>query len=106
MAGRTARGKRYAISVKWRKTVEEVFSWAKGVGDMRKTRFFGLAKITTRAFLTFAYADGYPVRVARGADLGARKGPTYRNRLRLRKRSTADPAYTIGYASIFRLLRI
>jgi hypothetical protein len=42
--GRTARGKGYKLSQKIRKRIEETFAWVKGVGGMRKSRFFGQAR--------------------------------------------------------------
>ena len=37
--GRTTRHAGYAVSLKIRKRIEEIFGWAKDVGPMRKTRF-------------------------------------------------------------------
>ncbi len=42
--GRTTRHAGYAVSLKIRKRVEDIFGWAKTVGGLRKTRFIGLAK--------------------------------------------------------------
>ena len=52
--GRTTRHAGYAVSLKKRKLVEEIFGWAKTVGGLRKTRFIGLAKVTAQTVLTFA----------------------------------------------------
>lgn len=52
--GRTARGKSYALSLRWRETIEEAFSWIKTVGGLRKTRHKGLAKLSGQALLIFA----------------------------------------------------
>jgi transposase len=42
--GRTAKSKGYAMSQKVRKRIEETFAWVKGIGGMRKSRFFGQAR--------------------------------------------------------------
>jgi transposase len=42
--GRTTGAAGYAISQRVRKRVEEIFGWAKTVGNFRKSRFVGLAK--------------------------------------------------------------
>lgn len=52
--GRTIRHAGYAVSLKKRKLVEEIFAWAKTVGGLRKTRFIGLAKVKAQTILTFA----------------------------------------------------
>jgi IS5 family transposase len=52
--GRTTRHAGYAVSIKKRKRVEEIFGWAKTVGGLRKTRFFGLAKVKAQAVFTLA----------------------------------------------------
>ena len=52
--GRTARGKGYAMSLKRRKMIEEVFGWIKTVGGLRKTRHIGVAKLSGQALFTFA----------------------------------------------------
>jgi transposase len=51
---RTTRHAGYAVSLKVRKRVEEIFGWAKTVGGLRKTRFVGLAKVTAHTVFTFA----------------------------------------------------
>jgi transposase len=51
---RTTRHSGYAVSLKARKRVEEIFGWAKTVGGLRKTRFVGLAKVTAHTAFTFA----------------------------------------------------
>lgn len=52
--GRTTRHAGYAVSLKKRKLVEEIFGWAKTVGGLRKTRFIGLAKVKAQTVFTFA----------------------------------------------------
>jgi IS5 family transposase len=52
--GRTTRHAGYALSLKKRKLVEEIFGWAKTVGGLRKTRFIGLAKVKAQTVFTFA----------------------------------------------------
>jgi len=43
--GRTTRHPGYAVSLRIRKRIEEVFGWMKTVGGQRKTRFRGTAKV-------------------------------------------------------------
>jgi len=52
--GRTTRHVGYALSLKKRKLVEEIFGWAKTVGGLRKARFIGLAKVAAQTVFTFA----------------------------------------------------
>ncbi|HEX8011035.1 MAG TPA: IS5 family transposase [Casimicrobiaceae bacterium] len=52
--GRTTRHAGYAVSIRKRKLVEEIFGWAKTVGGLRKARFIGLAKVTAQTVFTFA----------------------------------------------------
>jgi len=52
--GRTSRHAGYAVSLKKRKLVEEIFGWAKTVGGLRRTRFVGLAKVKAQTVFTFA----------------------------------------------------
>jgi IS5 family transposase len=52
--GRTTRHAGYAVSLKKRKRVEEIFGWSKTVGGLRKTRFIGLAKVKAQTIFTFA----------------------------------------------------
>lgn len=52
--GRTTRHPGYAVSLKKRKLVEEIFGWSKTVGGLRKTRFVGLAKVKAQTTFTFA----------------------------------------------------
>lgn len=59
---RTTRHAGYAISLKKRKLVEEIFGWAKTVGSLRKTRFNGLAKVKAQTVFTFACYN--PTRMA------------------------------------------
>jgi hypothetical protein len=42
--GRTTRHSGYAVSVKKRKRIEQVFGWLKTVGGFRKMRLVGLSK--------------------------------------------------------------
>jgi IS5 family transposase len=51
---RTTRHAGYAVSLKIRKRVEEVFGWGKTVGPLRKARFVGLAKVKAQTMFTFA----------------------------------------------------
>jgi len=51
---RTTRHAGYATSLKIRKRVEEIFGWSKTVGDLRKARFVGLAKVKAQTLFTFA----------------------------------------------------
>ncbi len=43
--GRTTRHPGYAVSMRKRKRVEEIFGWMKTVGLMRKTRHRGTARV-------------------------------------------------------------
>jgi transposase len=52
--GRTTRHPGYAVSLKKRKLVEEIFGWSKTVGGLRKTRFVGLTKVKAQTTFTFA----------------------------------------------------
>lgn len=53
---RTTRHAGYAVSLKKRKLVEEIFGWAKTVGGLRKARFIGLAKVKAQtAFILAVY---------------------------------------------------
>jgi len=52
--GRTTRHAGYAVSLRKRKRVEEIFGWSKTVGGLRKTRFIGLAKVKAQTVFTFA----------------------------------------------------
>jgi transposase len=51
---RTTRHPGYSISQRVRKRVEEIFGWAKTVGNFRKTRFKGLARTQLAAYLVGA----------------------------------------------------
>ncbi|MGK5081569.1 IS5 family transposase [Janthinobacterium sp. HLX7-2] len=51
---RTTRHVGYAVSIKKRKLVEEIFGWSKTIGGLRKARFIGLAKVRTQTTFTFA----------------------------------------------------
>jgi len=44
----------YGISLRLRKRNEEIFGWAKTVGDLRKTCFIGLAKVKAQTTFTLA----------------------------------------------------
>ena len=52
--GRTTRHAGYAVSLKKRKRVEEIFGWAKTVGGLRKAKFIGLAKVKAQTVFTLA----------------------------------------------------
>jgi transposase len=52
--GRTTRHAGYAVSLKKRKLVEEIFGWSKTIGGLRKARFVGLAKVKAQTTFTFA----------------------------------------------------
>ena len=51
---RTTRHAGYAVSIKKRKLVEEIFGWSKTIGGLRKARFIGLAKVRAQTAFTFA----------------------------------------------------
>jgi IS5 family transposase len=51
---RTRRHAGYALSMKRRKRVEEIFGWAKTIGGLRKTRFIGLTKVKVQTIFTLA----------------------------------------------------
>jgi hypothetical protein len=40
--------------LKKRKRVEEILGWSKTIGGSRKTRFIGLAKVSSQTIFTFA----------------------------------------------------
>jgi len=44
----------YAVSLRIRKRIEQVFGWSKLIGPLRKTKLRGLANVTTQALFTFA----------------------------------------------------
>jgi transposase len=52
--GRTTRHAGYAVSLRKRKRVEEIFGWAKTAGGLRKTKFIGLAKVKAQTVFTLA----------------------------------------------------
>jgi len=52
--GRTTCNAGYVISQRVRKRVEEIFGWAKTVGNFRKSRFIGLAKNRLAGFIVAA----------------------------------------------------
>lgn len=52
--GRTTRHAGYAVSLRKRKRVEEIFGWAKMVGGLRKAKFIGLAKVKAQTVFTLA----------------------------------------------------
>lgn len=52
--GRTTRHAGYAVSIKKRKLVEEIFRWSKTIGRLRKARLVGLAKVRAQTTFTFA----------------------------------------------------
>ncbi len=47
---RTTRHPGFSVSMRIRKRVEEIFGWCKTVGDLRRTRFRGLARTQQRGF--------------------------------------------------------
>ena len=49
--GRTTRHAGYAVSLRIRKRVEEVFGWMKTVGGLRRTRYRGLARTGLAGYL-------------------------------------------------------
>jgi hypothetical protein len=59
--GRTTRHAGYAVSLKKRKRVEEIFGWAKTVGGLRKARFIGLAKMKAQTVFTLAVYNLTPM---------------------------------------------
>ena len=63
MDGRTTRHPGYAVSLRRRKWVEEVFGWLKTVGGGRKLRYVGPAR--NRLWLEFAAAAYNLVRMAK-----------------------------------------
>lgn len=52
--GRTTRHAGYAVSLRKRKRVEEIFGWAKTIGSLRKAKFIGLAKVRAQTAFTLA----------------------------------------------------
>ncbi|MBZ0093915.1 MAG: IS5 family transposase [Sulfuricella sp.] len=52
--GRTTRHAGYAVSLRKRKRVEEIFGWAKTVGGLRKAKFIGLVKVKAQSLFTLA----------------------------------------------------
>lgn len=48
--GRTTGSRGYAVSLRIRKRVEEIFGWMKTVGGLRKSRYRGIAKTQTAAY--------------------------------------------------------
>ena len=52
--GRTTRHQGYALSIKHRKRIEEVFGWAKTVGGMAQTVYRGVERVRSRFILTMA----------------------------------------------------
>lgn len=65
---RTTRHPGYAISQRIRKRVEEIFGWAKTVGNFRKTRFRGRSRTQLAAYLVGAAYN--LLRIARLAPAG------------------------------------
>lgn len=49
--GRTTRSQGYAVSLRVRKRVEEIFGWMKTVGGLRRSRYRGLARTQGWAYL-------------------------------------------------------
>ena len=50
--GRTTRHEGYRISQRIRKRIEEAFGWAKTIGQMRKTKLRGFARVGFQFVLT------------------------------------------------------
>jgi len=44
----------YAVSLRVRKRIEQVFGWGKTVGPMRKTKLRGRSKVAAQTLLSFA----------------------------------------------------
>ena len=44
----------YAVSLRVRKRIEQVFGWSKLIGPLRKTKLRGLSNVATQALFTFA----------------------------------------------------
>jgi len=59
--GRTTRHRGYAVSLKARKRIEEIFGWAKTVGGIARVKVRGLAKV--KAVFTFAIAAYNLIRI-------------------------------------------
>ncbi|WP_417725820.1 IS5 family transposase [Salipiger sp.] len=51
---RTTRHEGYALSIKYRKRIEEAFGWAKTVGGMAQTVYRGVERVRSRFILTMA----------------------------------------------------
>ncbi|MCY4522064.1 MAG: transposase, partial [Caldilineaceae bacterium] len=49
--GRTMRHAGYAVSLRLRKRVEEIFGWMKTVGGLRRTRYRGVARTGLAGYL-------------------------------------------------------
>ena len=69
--GRTTRHAGFAVSLKKRKLLEEIFGWRKTVGGLRKTRFIGLAKVEAQTIFTFACYSLTPMAALFGCRLSA-----------------------------------
>ncbi len=50
--GRTTRHAGYAVSIRCRKRIEEIFGWAKTIGGLRKSRYRGIERTGLWALLT------------------------------------------------------
>ena len=55
--GRTTRHEGYALSLKHRKRIEEVFGWAKTIGGMAQTVYRGIERVRARFVLTMAASN-------------------------------------------------
>ena len=47
---RTTRHPGYSVSMRIRKRIEEIFGWGKTIGDLRRTRFRGIARTQQRGY--------------------------------------------------------
>lgn len=52
--GRTTRHMGYSLSQRFRKKVEEIFGWVKGIGGFRRTRFKGVQRTQLSAWFVGA----------------------------------------------------
>ena len=66
--GRTTKSRAYAVSVRVRKRVEEIFGWMKTVGGLRRTRYRGIER--TQGWAYFVASAYNLVRMARLTTVG------------------------------------
>ena len=67
--GRTTRHGGYAVSLRKRKRVEEIFDWAKTVGGLHKAKFIGLAKVKAQTVFTFKNSEGSGLQPLLGSEI-------------------------------------